>query len=64
MANNHDALGQLDGVLTSMFKLLSADVEPYVQDTQARVALKSYKSLAQNLMKTLKLQKKNQEHFW
>jgi len=33
MANNHDALGQLDGVLTSMFKLLSTDVEPYVQDT-------------------------------
>lgn len=31
LANQHDALEQLEGVLGSMFKLLSDDVEPYIE---------------------------------
>ena len=32
-ANQHDALEQLDGVLNSMFELLSDDVEPFIEDS-------------------------------
>ena len=58
-ANQHDALEQLDGVLNSMFELLSEDVEPFIEDSQACMALRSYKSLTQNLLKSLKIQKRN-----
>ena len=33
LANQHDALEQLDGVLNSMFELLSDDVEPFIEDS-------------------------------
>ena len=60
-AMQHDALEQLDGVLTSMFKLLQDDVEPFIEDQQARMALKSYKSLTTNLLKSLKIKKQRNQ---
>ena len=33
LANQHDALEQLDGVLNSMFKVLADDVEPFIDET-------------------------------
>lgn len=62
-ANQHDALEQLDGVLASMFKLMANEVEPYIEQQQTIAALKSYKSLAQNLIKSLKIQKKNEANY-
>ncbi len=53
-----DTVEQLDCVLNSMFKLLSEDVEPFIEDQKARVALKSYTRLSKNLMKSLKMQSK------
>jgi len=37
-----------------MFSLLKDDVEPFIADKQTTIALRSYKSLAANLIKTLK----------
>ena len=31
LANQHDALEQLDSVLASMFKLMANDVEPFIE---------------------------------
>ena len=31
-SKGHDALDQLDSVLSSMFKMLSIDVEPHMED--------------------------------
>jgi len=42
-----------------MFALLGQDVEPFIEEQKTRLALDSYKGLAQNLVKTLKLQKRN-----
>ena len=58
LTNQHSTVKQLDSVLTSMFRLLDEDVEPFIDDPKARVALKSYKSLTSNLLKTLKQQQK------
>lgn len=57
-----DALLQLDSVMTSMFKLIEAEVEPFIDDKQTKVSLKSYKALTQNLLKSLRQNTNTQHH--
>ena len=48
-------MGQLETVLSSMFKVINEDVEPFLNDKHTQLSLKSYEALTANLLKSLKL---------
>ena len=48
-------MGQLETVLSQMFRVINTEVEPFIPDKQTQVSLKSYEALTANLLKSLKI---------
>ena len=54
-------MGQLETVLSQMFRVINTEVEPFITDKQTQVSLKSYEALTANLLKSLKLNTQREE---
>ena len=55
------AMGQLETVLSQMFRVINTEVEPFITDKQTQVSLKSYEALTANLLKSLKINAQRDE---
>jgi hypothetical protein len=58
--NESNKVEQLDHIMQQMFSLIKEQVEP-ICDKQTSIALRSYKSLSLNLLKSIKATKINKQ---